>query len=426
MGGFVLIEPGAIPGSVFEHLDSTGVSEGTQQRDTPQPWFLTYESLERLLDIKSLDFELPVTEEDIEDRSKGDFLSKFIAILQTTWFILQCVARVVQQIEMTSLELVTLALASLNGVTYFFWWHKPLDVKVPVEVHLKRKLTDEEKRLVLNAKGLKQDSAFKPVSTTMRRYSVFTSSARMLQLFRRLSSVSNSEAITEEIKILRNAVLRIFHIRQLRIDHPLALKYSAVSFFLRWFLVLPYLVLYPVFAILGSFLSLVYVFLFNMIFSDTVRDNALHVPTFYAPETSNEFNLRILVVTLCGIVFGGLHVAGWNFTYPTNVEKKLWHVASLIMVLNTPSSICMALVITIVRKQISNMARDSNEQRPRFARIMLESIILRLLTLVGYVMLVQGIIARLSLIVQSLVLLRRPPPSALLSVDWTKFIPHLS
>jgi len=425
MGGFVLIEPGAIPGSVFEHLDSTGVSEGTQQRDTPQPWFLTYESLERLLDIESLDFELPVTEEDIEDRSKGDFLSKFIAILQTTWFILQCVARVVQQIEMTSLELVTLALASLNGVTYFFWWHKPLDVKVPVRVHLKRKLTDEEKRLVLNAKGLKH-SEFKPVSTTMRKYSVFTSSARMLQLFRRLSSVSNSEAITEEIKILRNAVLRIFHIRQLRIDHPLALKYSAVSFFLRWFLVLPYLVLYPVFAILGSFLGLVYVFLFNMIFSDTVRDNALHVPTFYAPETSNEFNLRILVVTLCGIVFGGLHVAGWNFTYPTNIEKKLWHVASLIMVLNTPSSICMALVITIVRKQISNMVRDSNEQRPRFARIMLEFIILRLLTLVGYVMLVQGIIARLALIVQSLVLLRRPPPSALLSVDWTKFIPHLS
>lgn len=247
----------------------------------------------------------------------------------------------------------------------------------------------------------------------------------MPQLFRRLSSGSNSEAITEEIKNLRNTVLRIFQIRQHRIDHPLALKHSGVSFFLRWFLIFPYFVLYPVFAIFHSFLILVYVFLFNMIFSDTISDNALHVPTFYAPEISKEqLNRRIVVVTLWGIVFGGLHVAGWNFTYPTNVEKKLWHVSSLIMALNTPCSIGMALIIMMVKKQISNM--DSDEQRRCFARIMLESIVLRLLNMVGYFMLLQGIIARLSLIVQSLALLRSPPPSALLSVDWTKFIPHLS
>ena len=39
------------------------------------------------------DIEIPkITAADIEDRSKGDVLSKIIAILQTTWFIVQCIA----------------------------------------------------------------------------------------------------------------------------------------------------------------------------------------------------------------------------------------------------------------------------------------------------------------------------------------------
>jgi len=43
---------------------------------------------------KRLDRKLrKISEEDIKDRSKGDILSKLIAILQTTWFILQCIAR---------------------------------------------------------------------------------------------------------------------------------------------------------------------------------------------------------------------------------------------------------------------------------------------------------------------------------------------
>ena len=48
-----------------------------------------------------------ISEADIKDRSKGDFLSKLIAIFQTTWFILQCIARGHQRLALTELELVT-------------------------------------------------------------------------------------------------------------------------------------------------------------------------------------------------------------------------------------------------------------------------------------------------------------------------------
>jgi len=76
-----------------------------------------------------------ISEEDIKDRSKSDIFSKLIAISQTTWFILQCIARGQQKLTLTELELVTLALASLNAITYMFWWHKPLGVQVPIRIY---------------------------------------------------------------------------------------------------------------------------------------------------------------------------------------------------------------------------------------------------------------------------------------------------
>ena len=106
---------------------------------------LTLEMLEELV-IKDPKFEIQVTEDEITDRSKGDGLSKFIFILQSSWFMLQCLARRIQGLNISQLELTTLALASLNGITFILWWHKPVNARTPVRVNLKRKLTDAERK----------------------------------------------------------------------------------------------------------------------------------------------------------------------------------------------------------------------------------------------------------------------------------------
>ena len=77
-----------------------------------------------------------VTAEEIKDRSKADGFSKTIALSQTLWFVAQCIARRAQHLDLTLIELLTLSLAVLNGVMYFLWWHKPLDVRCPVRVYL--------------------------------------------------------------------------------------------------------------------------------------------------------------------------------------------------------------------------------------------------------------------------------------------------
>ncbi|TFK50292.1 hypothetical protein OE88DRAFT_1631560 [Heliocybe sulcata] len=76
------------------------------------------------LDISTLPFP-DITSREIQDRSKGDWFSKGAAILQTSWFLVQCIARRIQRLTLTELELATCAFAVLNAVVYGLWWNKP-------------------------------------------------------------------------------------------------------------------------------------------------------------------------------------------------------------------------------------------------------------------------------------------------------------
>jgi hypothetical protein len=73
-----------------------------------------------------------IREEDIEDRSKGDLLSKGVVLLQGLWFTIQCLARVHQHLPLTELEVATLAFQFVNIFIWLLWLHKPLDVQQPI------------------------------------------------------------------------------------------------------------------------------------------------------------------------------------------------------------------------------------------------------------------------------------------------------
>lgn len=76
--------------------------------------------------------EVPYNE--ILDRSKGDEITKGLAMLQTMWFIVQCIARRVQHLPLTELEVVTLAFGFTNIIIYIIWWEKPQDVRHPIRI----------------------------------------------------------------------------------------------------------------------------------------------------------------------------------------------------------------------------------------------------------------------------------------------------
>jgi hypothetical protein len=83
---------------------------------------------EFLAGIKNVDAE------DIMDKSKGDALSKGVAMVQGLWFTTQCVARMQQHLAVTELEVATLAFAVVNIFIWLLWWDKPLDVQRQIVV----------------------------------------------------------------------------------------------------------------------------------------------------------------------------------------------------------------------------------------------------------------------------------------------------
>jgi hypothetical protein len=77
-----------------------------------------------------------IHDRDISDKSKNDPLGKSVALLQTLWFAVQAIVRLIQKLPLTAIEVTTLAFVALNVLTYFFWWHKPVDVDYPIRIQV--------------------------------------------------------------------------------------------------------------------------------------------------------------------------------------------------------------------------------------------------------------------------------------------------
>ena len=86
-----------------------------------------------LLRQGKFEFIMP-TEEEIKDKGKSNWLAKALVLVQTTWFVMQCIARGIRHLPVTELEIVTLAYATMSFGMYLFWWDKPLDVGRPIRV----------------------------------------------------------------------------------------------------------------------------------------------------------------------------------------------------------------------------------------------------------------------------------------------------
>jgi hypothetical protein len=86
------------------------------------------------LSIRALAYLAP-SETELKDKGKADELAKLIALIQTLWFVAQCIARGVKHLPLTEIEVVTLAYTTVNVFIYYFWWDKPKDAACPVRVY---------------------------------------------------------------------------------------------------------------------------------------------------------------------------------------------------------------------------------------------------------------------------------------------------
>ena len=91
-----------------------------QARDST-PFPITAKQVQYLVVSKYM--PLPaITRAEIWDKSKADRFAKYVACLQAGWLVLQVVARAVQHLPITLLELSTVALITCTAATFYFWF----------------------------------------------------------------------------------------------------------------------------------------------------------------------------------------------------------------------------------------------------------------------------------------------------------------
>jgi len=422
----------------------------------PRSPVLTFERYTKTEERERLKRKLyKISEEDIKDRSKGDILSKLIAITQTTWFILQCIARGRQRLTLTELELVTLALASLNAITYVFWWHKPLGVQVPIRIYFEIEAAEKVDVEDANAEpeitasyilsrfayGITDliQSLFRqdvlaiiifslPVMIFMVLVCVptlFALGIVFLLKILKTKPVTQQELVDSPKLIAAQIVITL---RQLRYRFTSFIAESSEMWlkeffdatsrgpFASSFFVLPTLFIFllvttiislPFFTLL-FLISFIFTAVFGIVSSSTVTPNSLHVPSFYASTTKSDKYSRMVVFAIFGVIFGGLHCVGWNFTYPSPFEQYLWRASSLAITI-------IPLIVAPIDYLLENYKLDKG-----FLKV------LRLiLDVIMTILLFTYVPARLTLIGLAFALLRKQPQDAFLAVDWNQYIPHV-
>lgn len=76
-----------------------------------------------------------ISSRHIANKSKANGLAKLLVCVQAGYFGLQTVARLVQGLTVTLLELNVFAHVVCTLLTYAFWWNKPLDIEEPTAIY---------------------------------------------------------------------------------------------------------------------------------------------------------------------------------------------------------------------------------------------------------------------------------------------------
>ena len=233
-----------------------------------------------------------ILEVEIQDRSKGDGLSKTFALVQTTWFILQCISRAIEKLPLTELEVATCAFAMLNFATYILWWNKPLNVSRPVLVYRDQQKGQGEAEIDGGTEPGSEGEGVKEGCGQLVK--------RMWKAF-----IRGLVDIPKEIYRVIDASM---HMEEYGLGLPLG----------------------PISPILAG----------------TSFASDQRVGTF-GPESRGDEDDDLwspLTSLAVGIIFGSIHCTAWQFQFPSYIEQLLWRISAISV---TGAPLLMALFVAL-------------------------------------------------------------------------------
>ena len=190
---------------------------------------------------------------------------------------------------------------------------------------------------------------------------------------------------------------------------------SKILILIRWTIMIPFLFALTFFILLtlvfviipGLFLSYRWI---SILANDGFKTGDMKVPTFYSPNEGGGIG-HVLVMSAVGVVFGGIHCAGWFFYFPSSGEAILWRVCSVVLTViafQLPLNLTFSLL-----PYIDSETSRAYDEWPPSAIVILTNILL------------VYVASRLLLLVEAFISLRDLIPGMLALVKWTSFIPHI-
>ncbi|KAF8655468.1 hypothetical protein AX16_003057 [Volvariella volvacea WC 439] len=374
-------------------------------------------------------FRIEVSEQEIRDRSKGDLIAKVITVGQTWWFVVHCCARFAQGLDVSILELTTLAFAALNALTWFMWRNKPLHVRLPIylnqrgerisgpdfedmrserrERRRKNLWSRVKARLFPVHRGQRQVGNENPPSESDGSVSVRGSYLD-----------SKGSPFPEKAEDLEDDTKGIQGIQES--IPPIQLPHATQA--------------------ADSWLGRLRRPLLDMIGTDdykicefpkrkTTIDNSVYemenVGRFYVSEIGQKsWRMMALLSAVFGVLFGAIHCVTWApiFHFPTRVEWLMWEVSAFVITA-IPLALFLSFSSHFVYERLGERFKGHwiDTWVVWFEKKMFQVF----LTMMRYAGTITYILARLILLGLAISSLRDLTPSTYQSVTWTNFIPHI-
>ncbi|KAF4616681.1 hypothetical protein D9613_008814 [Agrocybe pediades] len=338
-----------------------------------------------------------ITTRQISGRSKGDSFSKVVIIFQTSWFIAQCVGRYVEGLFITSAELSTLAYAVLNGVMYILWWHKPLDCRTPVELHLSYSESYSYYITYPHVGSQVLPTSFAPYDPEFGN--IDSNATPGLEVV-----VGPTQSKPEGHGIMPETTSLICNTNK----NPFIFVPNGTRRILREVLFFPYVRL--------SSMRL------SRIRDESV-DQALMFHAYNPPKPGLDdirkdmFWGHVLLVLVC-LIFGGVHLLAWFSNFPSYTEHLLWRICGVAITVLPMIYGFPVLILRVALRPGPSGRRDT--QSVQIAK--------RMVALINPIQLAIPplyFIARLFLLIEMMISFRNLPSSAFVNVSWTTYFPHV-
>lgn len=160
------------------------------------------------------------------------------------------------------------------------------------------------------------------------------------------------------------------------------------------------------------------------------------IPRFGNDRLPNLHGAQKALLCFASLVYGAIHLAGWNFMFPTQLERILWRASSMFIFVNTAAFWLMETIAVWHRQgqwqrlfyrlfnpaemEAAELARKLELQNKEPKQLPMPWEFWTMVPLA-----VTYAAARVYLIAEAFMGLRALEPTAYINVDWTNYIPHV-